>query len=177
VIHEILAQISRLDDAVKDLLVYARPKPPELLPCRLAAVVDRVVKMNQGVPSLRYLQVCVTAPEDLPLVSADAGQLEQLVINLLFNAAHASPKGAQIDVSLESMNGTVRLVLADQGHGMDIATCDRAFEPFFTTKAKGTGLGLPICKKIAEAHGGSLRIRSGVNRGTQAILDLPIHKE
>jgi signal transduction histidine kinase len=177
VIREILAQINRLDDAVKDLLVYARPRRPVLTSCNLAAVVDRVVKMHLGVSHLRGMQVRVTAPPDLPAVPVDAGQFEQLLVNLLFNAAHASPKDSHIDIALKAVNGRVCLTVTDYGHGMDDQTCDRAFEPFFTTKAKGTGLGLPICTKIVEAHGGTLKLQSRIHCGTRAIVELPIEPD
>ncbi len=174
VIREILGQIDRLDAAVKDLLVYARPKPPELKPCNLAGVVQAVLNLNRDVPLLRRLHVALDEEEGLPRVLADAGQIEQLVMNLLFNAAHACQPGGSIQISLLSRDSCVRLVMADEGHGMDQATCTQALEPFFTTKAKGTGLGLPICRKIVEAHGGSMSLESKMGVGTTVIVDLPI---
>jgi two-component system, NtrC family, sensor histidine kinase HydH len=174
VIREILSQIDRLDNAVKDLLVYARPKPPELKPCNLAGVVQTVLNLNRTVPLLRSLHLTLDEQGDLPLVQADSAQIEQLVINLLFNAAQASEPGDHISIVLLPRQGYVRLIVTDEGHGMDQVTCERSFEPFFTTKAKGTGLGLPICKKIVEAHGGIMRMESKLDRGTTVIADFPI---
>ena len=173
VIREILGQIGRLDAAVKDLLVYARPIPPELGPCDLRAIVTRVLSVNRDAPTLRRVRVNVVDQDTVPPIPADARQIEQLVVNLLFNAAHASKDGGEVEVRLSSNAERVRLGIADSGCGMDEEIRRRAFEPFFTTKAKGTGLGLPICRKIVEAHQGSIDLQSEVDAGTRVVVHLP----
>ncbi len=173
VIREILGQINRLDAAVKDLLIFAKPKPPTLQPCDLNTVISRLVKLLRGTSAFRRVQV-VFQPVHVPLVPADENQIEQLIINLLVNAAHAcESNGGRIDVSLSSESDRVRLVVADTGEGMDEKTSQRAFEPFFTTKARGTGLGLSICRKIIDAHGASISLSSARGEGTQVTVDFP----
>ncbi len=78
-----------------------------------------------------------------------------------------------IEIQVSRADDKVRLLARDSGKGMAAEVARRAFEPFFTTKAKGTGLGLPICKKIVEAHGGQIRISSQPNVGTEVCIELP----
>ena len=173
VIREILAQINRVDATVKDLLVYARPRPPVLRPCDLRTVVHRVLQSIREAEVMRSVPVEVRCDEQTPPVPADARQLDQLVMNLLFNAAGACREGGSITVSIAPCERGVRLEIADTGHGMDSEVAARAFEPFFTTKARGTGLGLSICSKIVEAHGGMITLHSRPGAGTQVTVVLP----
>jgi len=173
VIREILAQINRVDATVKDLLVYARPRPPVLRPCDLRTVVYRVLQSIREAEVMRSVPVEVRCDEQVPPVPADARQLEQLVMNLLFNAAAACRDGGSITVSIAAGERGVRLEISDTGHGMDADVAARAFEPFFTTKARGTGLGLSICSKIVEAHGGTIALHSRPGAGTQVTVVLP----
>jgi PAS domain S-box-containing protein len=114
----------------------------------------------------------------LPAVRADGGQIGQVVLNLVTNAAQAiGPKGGAIDVSVEPASALrgefegpgVCLVVEDSGAGMDEATRMRIFEPFFTTKpvGEGTGLGLSVVQSIVRAHGGTIRVESEPGRGSR----------
>lgn len=171
IIREIIGQINRLDAAVKDLLIYAKPKPPTMQPCDLNTVIGRVVKLLRGTTAFRRVEVRFE-PTSVPLVPADENQIEQLVINLLVNAAHAcEANGGTIDVGLAGEDTVVRLIVADTGEGMDEKTRQRAFEPFFTTKARGTGLGLSICRKIVDAHGADITLTSAKGAGTKVTID------
>ena len=160
--------------AVKDLLVYARPRPPELRPCDLRTIITRVLNIMRDAPALRRVQVKFDPAETMPPVAADAGQIEQLVMNLVVNAAQASRRDDTVTICLSTNGECVRMAITDKGHGMDGNIHARAFEPFFTTKAKGTGLGLPICKKIVDAHGGIITLSSAVGEGTEVIVELPV---
>jgi len=111
--------------------------------------------------------------ERLPRIEADEIQLEQLLMNLLLNAAQASEEGGLVRLTTSKTPRGVRLVVEDRGCGMNQETRRRALEPFFTTKSRGTGLGLPICSKIVEAHGGRLSIASTRGAGTTVTVDLP----
>ncbi len=173
VLGQVLRQISRLDRTVKELLVYARPTPPRFQRCELPQVIERVTALLRKEPEFqRVLLECPDA-HDLPPILADEHLLEQLLVNLLLNAAQASPDAGAVRLQATARNAGVRLVVEDWGCGMAPETAGRAMEPFFTTKARGTGLGLPICRKIAEAHGGTIAVRSAPGEGTQVTVDLP----
>ncbi len=173
IVTEILGQIGRLDATVKDLLQYARPTPPRATKVALDAVVRRVLTVLREEPALQRISITYTGAPSDPTVYADDGQIEQLLINLIINAAHASRDGGAIHLGITSDSGEVRLIVRDEGKGMTQDVRSRAFEPFFTTKAKGTGLGLSICRRIAEAHGGDIELESNIGKGTTATVSLP----
>lgn len=176
IITEILGQIRRLDDTVKDLLFYARPSPVRSRRFPLEDVIERVLRLLREEPALRSVRINQSASAGGAWVEADEAQLEQLLINLLINAAHASHDGGIIHVMTGSHDEFARLVVEDGGRGMAPEVCARAFEPFFTTKAKGTGLGLAICRRIVDAHGGRIALQSELGHGTRVTVDLPHHR-
>jgi signal transduction histidine kinase len=128
--------------------------------------------MNES-SAFQRVRIEMESPSDLPPVSGDDRQIEQLVMNLLLNAVQASEDGEVVKVTLASIGEIVRMAIVDRGKGMEKDEARRAFEPFFTTKAKGTGLGLPICRKIVEAHGGTITLKSERGKGTRVFVDLP----
>jgi signal transduction histidine kinase len=173
VVDEILSQIDRMDATVRDLLVYARPKPPDRELKALGAVVQRTLTLLREEPAFLHVEI---ERDDLDCETEayiDETQIQQVVTNLLLNAAHACENGGRVIVRVVGENGTAHVEVADNGSGMSPAEVERAFEPFYTTKAKGTGLGLPICKRIIDAHDGRIRIRSREGRGTKVLIDLP----
>jgi signal transduction histidine kinase len=174
ILAEILRQINRLDQTVKDLLVYARPVPPRFDRCNITRVVERLTTLLKREPTIQRVRFEHTVDHrPLPSVEADENQIEQLLMNLVLNAAHASEDGGLVTLTTRPVATGVYLEVQDHGHGMDEETCRRALEPFFTTKSRGTGLGLPICKRIVESHGGTLTIDSAAGRGTTVRVELP----
>ena len=174
IIAEILGQIRRLDEAVKDLLVYARPNPPKLRLVKLNEIVRSVLRVLHEEPNLRQVHVLHDDGQCEVELEADRAQMEQLVMNLLINAAQAVPAGGIVRVVVTEEGQYGRLTIEDSGEGMAPEAVERAFEPFFTTKAKGTGLGLPICRRIVETHGGTLELESRLGEGTTAVVVLPL---
>lgn len=173
ILTEVLGQIGRLDATVKDLLKYARPTPPQAAKVAIDSLVKRVLTVLHEEPALQSIRMKYQkAPPDT-FIYADDRQIEQLLINLLINAAHASDDGGVVLLSIVPNAGDIRLIVKDQGKGMTPEVRDKAFEAFFTTKARGTGLGLPICRRIAEAHGGDIRIASDLGKGTTVTVTLP----
>jgi len=111
----------------------------------------------------------------LPLISADRGKLLQVLVNLLVNGVEASPEKAEIVLSARRSNGTLRIQVRDRGRGIPPGRLDRIFEPFYTDKEQGVGLGLTLCHRIAELHGGVLTVASpGPDLGATFTLLLPI---
>jgi signal transduction histidine kinase len=152
-------EADRLNRIVGDLLDFARHSPPQVLPERLEQVVDEAVSvaLAQQPPGL---EVRRELQPGLPEVALDQGQIRQAVINLVVNAAQAMPTGGRLQVRTYLDGETVVVEVEDNGPGVPEDVRGRIFEPFFTTKATGTGLGLPVVKRIVEGHGGELRLRS-----------------
>lgn len=173
VVSEILGQIKRLDATVKDLLHYARPLPPRIAALFLDETVTQVLSFMREEPTLRNVPISFESSEKEIEVCADQAQIEQLLINLLLNAAHACEDGGSIRLFLDADERKVELRVKDDGIGMSDQVQREAFEAFFTTKAKGTGLGLPICRRIAEEHGGSILLESALGMGTTVTVRWP----
>ncbi len=173
IISEILTQIDRLDETVKDLLLYARPRPLRTRLFTLEDTIQRVLRVLQEEPALQNIRIDHTPSPDGGWVEADEGLLDQLLINLIINAAHACERKGLVRLAVSANGEFVSLIVSDNGRGMSAEIRDRAFEPFFTTKAKGTGLGLAICRRIVDAHNGRIRLESETGRGTTVIVELP----
>jgi signal transduction histidine kinase len=173
IISEALKQIDRLDAAVKDLLIYARPKPPEKALHDLGEIIERALMILRQEPDFRKVRLHCEGLDRGHSMTVDATQIQQVVTNLLINAAHACERGGDVYCRLAAADGLMRIVVEDTGVGIAPHVLAKAFEPFYTTKARGTGLGLSICKRIVESHGGTLRIDSQVGRGTRVTVEIP----
>jgi two-component system sensor histidine kinase HydH len=173
IISEALRQIDRLDAAVKDLLIYARPKPPEKVRVDLVEVIGHALVLLREEPAFRDVRVLCDGMDEPCPVMVDESQLHQVITNLLLNAAHACERGGTVRCAVKPVEAMVRLTVADDGCGMPSDVLVRVFEPFYTTKSRGTGLGLSICKRIVEAHNGAMDIESRVGKGTRVTVEIP----
>ncbi len=173
IITEALRQIDRLDAAVKDLLVYARPKPPNATKQSLDAIIERALILLREEPAFRQVRVHCKGLDGEHRVVVDETQMQQVMCNLLLNAADACESGGEVTCRVRQLPAKIRVIVEDNGRGMPPEVLARVFEPFFTTRAKGTGLGLPICKRIVEAHGGTIDIQSVVGKGTRVTIEIP----
>jgi signal transduction histidine kinase/CheY-like chemotaxis protein len=189
----IFATAERAAGLTRQLLMFGRKNLMQPKPLDLRDVVGNLSKMLQrllGEPvALQFL-----SPTELPLVEADTGMIEQVLVNLAVNARDAMPRGGKLILALSTVTlddafvaahpqaRTGRFVclrVADTGCGMDAATLARIFEPFFTTKepGKGTGLGLATVYGIIQQHAGWVEVESQVARGTTFIIYLPASNE
>src|SRR5262249_17680683 len=147
---------------IRELLVFARRKPPERKPVHLADVVRAA--MNLLGPELDFNNIrVVTELEPLPPVLGDAHQMQQVLLNLFSNAAHAmktAPGRGLVTVRCGEREGSAVLEVEDDGPGIPPENLSRVFDPFFTTKGvgEGTGLGLSLSIGIVEAHGGTMEV-------------------
>jgi signal transduction histidine kinase len=150
--------------------------------CRETRAINDIVR---SVVSLQHFaadgatRVCVQLGESLPECSLDPELVERAIENLLVNAYEAMPRGGTVTVSTESAQiaggrQAVAVTVSDAGTGMDPRAAERAFDDFFTTKPHGTGLGLFLVKRVAEAHGGDVLLSSRPGLGTVARLSLPV---
>jgi signal transduction histidine kinase len=112
----------------------------------------------------------------MPEITADAGQLTQVVVNLVVNSIQAMPEGGKLNVRTDVQDQYVVCIVEDTGVGMTEDVLDRLFVPFFTTKEvnQGTGLGLPVVHGIVTSHGGTIEVKSKPGKGTKFTIRLPI---
>ena len=168
-----LHEVARLDASVTGGLRLARSGQPSLTPLDLRQPLEAAYhaaepRFNASGAVLEPLVL----PTDPVWTKGDAGALEQLFLNILLNAAEALGASMRAGVELERADGTVHVSIWDRGKGIAPEQMDRIFEPFYSTSPEGTGLGLPIARRIARAHGGELEIESRPGGGTTARITL-----
>ncbi|MBC7623748.1 MAG: PAS domain-containing protein [Aeromicrobium sp.] len=199
-LDEIEKATTRARDLVRQILSFSRRQATTLKNMSLIPVAEESARLLRTTLPPR-LSLRLDIAEDLPNVTADATQIQQILINLATNALQAMREGrGQIDIILDTVlldddyaaehpqahamlsahaGRTVRLVVRDNGTGMDAATRARVFEPFFTTKpvGEGTGLGLSVVHGIAQKHEGVIFLESELGQGTTFTLLLPVALE
>ena len=173
IIGEALRQIDRLDAAVKDLLLYARPQNPTITRCDLSEILAESMILLRQEPAFERVKIRCEGLTDKHWVSVDGPQVKQVITNIMINAAHACDGEGLIECEFVPKAESVQLVISDNGAGIRPELLSRVFEPFFTTKARGTGLGLAICQRIIEAHQGTISIESRQQEGTRVTVELP----
>jgi two-component system, NtrC family, sensor kinase len=178
-LRRIAEESRRIDRIVRGLLDYARPKGTVQEQMELGSLLEKTVELlgTQGV--LKLLSVSVEVQPDLPQLSADPHQLEQLLINLIMNARDAMPRGGELKLKGRREGDDVLLEVIDNGEGMAPEQLPLVFDPFFTTKepGKGTGLGLAIAARIADSCGGRLTVQSELGKGSRFVLRMPLKDE
>ena len=178
-IEQCIEGTKRISTTIRGLLNYARPGPLLLSKINLDRLVNETLAFLCHQPLLRGIQLENKVPGDLPAIRADANQLSQVLMNLLLNAAQATPPGGSIVISAKKVKfeENIEITVADTGMGIPADILPHVFEPFFTTKrGKGTGLGLSICHAYVRSHNGDIRIESLPNRGTRVFITLPIRQ-
>jgi signal transduction histidine kinase len=164
-------EVLRANKTIHDLLDLARNRPPRRQPTELRQLVESATAAAPLPPMVR---VTVTAVPDDLAVHVDPDQIRQVLVNLFTNAAQAMPQGGRIEVAAEAVpsTGAASIRVHDDGPGIPVEVRHRIFEALFTTKAKGSGLGLALCRRIAEAHGGSIQLAPS-DTGAAFVLVLP----
>ena len=163
---------------MRDLLDYGKPSLLRRAPTRLGDVVRRAIRSCSGLARERQVRVEEGVPAEMPTLDVEAARVEQAVENLLANAIQHSPAGSvvRVGVSLEGDLGPprARCTVEDEGPGVAAEDRERLFEPFFSRRKGGTGLGLPIVQRVAEAHGGTVSVENRPEGGARFSLLLPL---
>ena len=184
-IRSVLIEIAEADKRAGALIHHLRRlirrSEEEFAPLSVNEVVREVLDLLGGEFVKREVELQLTLARNLPRVNGDRVQLQQLVLNLAFNACEAMQEQHHDSRTLElvtahSEDGGVQVVVADTGPGIAADPVERIFDPFFTTKQNGLGLGLPISRNIARAHGGELSAERGRGKGAIFRLELPAMK-
>jgi signal transduction histidine kinase len=178
-LHRIVAvihEVNRIDKIVRDLLNYAKPKPPSHLDINLPEMMQRTVAMVRKSVKHESLSIELHELSYIPGFTADETQLEQVILNLLLNAQYSMPPGGKIDIrfSYDPQLAAVRIEVEDNGPGIPEEARKKLFQPFFTTRRDGTGLGLATCMKNVQYHGGSIEVHSQMGQGTRFLITLPM---
>lgn len=170
---------ARISKVVADMLTYSKQREPELQPADLNQVVFDVVDLMRSRASEHGARIEFRADEQLPIGQFDADALHGAILNVLTNAIDACTEEdvghIQVATEYESATNSARIVITDNGAGIPIADLENIFTLFVSEKrSRGTGLGLPVTKKVLNEHGGDVTVESVLGQGTQFVLVLPL---
>jgi signal transduction histidine kinase len=175
-LNVIIKHVDNISSTVRQILDFARRPATERRAVSLQNAVDRARELLAWKLDARHIGLDVSVQDDLPMLTADADQLQQVLVNLLLNACDASHADGRIRLEAVASDGAmVRIRIVDQGSGIPPEHLQAVFDPFFTTKPRGegTGLGLPIAASIVRNHGGRIDLSSKPGAGTIATVVWP----
>jgi PAS domain S-box-containing protein len=171
----------RCEKIIRDLLQFARPKSADFCPTDVKQVIEKTLGLVANHLYKQKIEAIRQVDENLPKIHADSQELEQVLVNLYFNAIDAMPDGGRLTVGAKVSQGApgipqeVAITVSDTGFGISPEDLPKIFQPFFTARKKsGLGLGLPICDRIIKNHGGRIAVMSDPGHGTTFEIHLPV---
>ncbi|HJZ53729.1 MAG TPA: ATP-binding protein [Gemmataceae bacterium] len=166
-------EILRLEDIISLFLDFARPARPDKKPVEARGLLESSLERVRTRAGLQGVDLRLDAPDQPITLDADPNQLRQVLYNLLYNALDALPVGGTITVTAAGSGPLAVLRVEDTGPGLAADIVDRIFDPFVSTKTTGLGLGLSICRRIVEAHGGTIEAGNTPGGGARFTVRLP----
>ena len=171
-------EVDRINNVVTNLLSFARPVKPDLVPTDLPKLLDHTVRLVEEDARLRNINIRVSTSNGLKKINVDGNQITQVMLNLILNALQAVESGGNVTIEARMVDSNLlTLSVEDDGPGIPPGNASKIFDPFYTTREKGTGLGLAIVHMIVENHGGEINLVSpvpGKVKGCRITIDLPI---
>jgi two-component system, NtrC family, sensor kinase len=177
-LQKVIEQAERCKKIVKGLLDFSRQRKPEITSVQLNELIDETFRLVESQSVFQNIKIEKKLDPSLPSIAGDRSQLQQVLLNLILNAAGAMARGGILSVSSSCEGDGVEIRCRDTGCGISAENMEKIFEPFFTTKSEkdGTGLGLSISLGIVKNHGGALTVDSQPGRGTTFTVRLPAVK-
>jgi two-component system, NtrC family, sensor kinase len=179
-----LKEVDRICGLINDLLSFARPSKPNVVPENVNDVVDNITRILETQAKEKNVVIARDFGDNLPKAWIDREQMKQVFMNLILNAIQAMQEGGSISISTRaiSRNGTepsgefVQVEVRDTGIGIPEENVQHIFDPFFTSKDEGSGLGLAVSHQIVQEHGGFVTVESTVGKGTAFFVHVPVGK-
>lgn len=169
-------EVDRTNSLITRFLDFARPQSLKPQTGDLSAMLDHAIERFER-EKTSNITVYKNYSPDIPPVAYDAELMERVILNLITNAAQASPSGGAVTVKTRLAGDMAEIAVIDRGSGIDPKNLESIFNPFFTTKAEGVGLGLAICSKIVDEHGGQIKVESTPGEGSVFHVFLPVHRQ
>jgi len=171
---EMARQLARIQQALQELLTFARPATPTFAPIDASELIDRAIRLVLPAGDRANVTIEVQVDPRLGTFPGDEDMLHHALVNVLMNAVQACAPGGRIVVTASAVGREARIAVADNGRGIAPEHIDAVFKPFFTTRHTGTGLGLSITREIAQRHGGTVTLTSELGVGTVVTIHLPL---
>jgi len=172
----VIQETGRLENMLKQMLHFSKPLELDLADGDINEIIEQSLKVLENNAAASRVTITTRLDASIPVLPLDAARMEQVVLNLIFNAIQASSDGEEVTIMTSVQGGYARIDIVDCGCGIPQEKKDQIFTPFFTTKKEGTGLGLAIVKKIVEAHEGRLKFQENPKKGVTFSVLLPLHK-
>lgn len=176
-IMRIEEQAQRCKKIVQNLLDFSRKSEDKKVPGYINNIIKKTVALVEHNLKLKKIKIHYLLDESLPSLKVNENEIQQVLFNLISNAADAMPEGGEIQIEsrYDAQGGLAIIQVKDQGCGIEESNLQRIFDPFFTTKevGKGTGLGLAICYRIVNEHGGNIKVSSKMDQGSTFTITLP----
>lgn len=170
----VLSEVQRLNKAMEQVLSYAKPMGGTYEKVDLKGIVSHVIQFLSPQAARQRIKLKYRMEEDLPPIEGVPDHLIQIFINLLLNSFQAMPKGGTVTlIGVKGKLSTVVVSVTDTGGGIPRRHYKRVFDLYFSTKEKGSGLGLPLVKRLVTAHGGTITFKSKVRHGTSFTITFP----
>ncbi|MBI5739738.1 MAG: PAS domain S-box protein [Nitrospirae bacterium] len=184
ILQKVIGEIKRIELLLKGILNYAKPPKPDFSSVDINSLLDTALTFSLN-PSFAArnsraaIQVVKDFDDLLPQIIADPMQLSQVFLNLFLNAVESMNNGGTLTVktSYNTTRNSIWINISDTGKGIESELMNQIFNPFFTTKSKGTGLGLPITKRLIEQHGGVLACENNPSGGATFTISLPVKQK
>ncbi|HEC83031.1 MAG TPA: HAMP domain-containing histidine kinase, partial [Firmicutes bacterium] len=169
---------SFLKTLVLDMLDYSKQRPPEYEDVSISGLIAEITDFVGGRAAKEGIDLVVDIGSAVDNVRLDPTRMKRALLNIVANAIEATDEGGRVSVVVTPKADTHLLItISDTGKGIPEDKLDTIFEPFFSTKgSKGTGLGLPVTKKIVEEHKGKIEVESQVGKGTTFRITLPLRQ-
>ncbi len=170
--QRIITETLRLEELTTDLLAYARSDEFSVTTVQVANFIEETVDMVRHEAEQSQVVITTECSQELD-IRGNRDRLSQVLLNIIRNGLQAMPGGGNLAVTVKPSDTYVSIMVTDSGHGIKPDDMQKIFEPFFTTKARGTGLGLALCRKIIVEHNGTINIESSPT-GTKVTIILPV---
>jgi signal transduction histidine kinase len=173
-VERIAKELGSLDNFVSEFLRFARPAPLKRERINVPSLLTDLATFIGPECGRKDVALRVSTEKGPMWIVADNFQIKHALLNLVLNGLQATPGGGGVSIESTGSEGFIHIQVRDTGDGIPDDVLDKVFEVFFTTREGGTGLGLPIARRIVEAHGGTLDIASVFGKGTTATITLPL---
>jgi two-component system NtrC family sensor kinase len=174
-LRQIVQQVDRCTEIVRNLLDFARKREPVIQAVEVNRLLNDMTMLVEKEAKHHNITIIRHYDQDLPAIYSDAPQLRQVFLNLLTNAAHAIGHDGAITIATSQAADAIHIRISDTGCGIAPENLSQIFDPFFTTKpeGQGTGLGLSISHGIIQRLGGKIKVESVLGKGTTFVIVLP----
>jgi signal transduction histidine kinase/PAS domain-containing protein len=170
----IIEEVKRLEKILNNITDFGKPSTPEKVDTQICKIMEDTCILMENYFNEEHIKLHKQFEVNIPQISVDPAQIKQVFLNVIMNAVESMPDGGDLDVIVKSVYKSIEIDIIDTGKGIPPGVLQNIFDPFFTTKPNGTGVGLSVCLKIIEDHGGNIDVKSKHGKGTRISLSLPV---